>query len=52
MGCEYETTGNAKVNVSHDINGKNSGSYIDTTAGIDRSQHYSHWTLKEWIPVT
>ena len=51
MGCEYETTGDGKVNVSHDINGKNSGSYIDTSAGIDRYQHYSHWTLKEWIPV-
>ena len=51
MGCEYETTGTAYVNGSHDINGKNSGSYIDTSAGIDRYQHFSHWTLKEWIPV-
>ena len=52
MGCEYETTGTAYVNGSHDINGKNSVTYIDTSAGIDRYQHYSHWTLKEWIPVS
>ena len=51
MGCEYQTSNNATVNGSHDINGKNSGSYIDTSAGIDRYQHYAHWTLKEWIPV-
>lgn len=51
-GAEYESSGTGYVNGSHDVNGKNSGSFIDAPAGIDRYQHYSHWMIKEWIPVT
>ena len=51
-GCEYQTSGTGYVNTSHDINGKQgSSTFIDSVAGIDRYQHYSHWILKEWIPV-
>lgn len=50
----YGSTGTYYVNQSHDING-GSGietSYIDTSATPNRYQHFFHWIIKEWIPVT
>ena len=42
--------GTYKINGSHDINGR-ATNYIDTSATINRYQHYMHWIIKEWIPV-
>lgn len=50
----YGTTGTAEVNQAHDINGGSghSTTYIDTSATPNRYQHFFHWIIKEWIPVT
>ena len=46
--------GNYQVNISHDINGGSgySSSYVDTSSTVNRNQHWMHWIIKEWIPVT
>ena len=47
-------SGNYQVNASHDINGGTgySSSYVDTSSTVNRNQHWMHWIIKEWIPVT
>jgi len=47
-------SGTYQINGAHDINGGSgaSSSYVDTSATVDRYQHYMHWIIKEWIPVT
>ena len=49
---EYDNAGTAYVNTSHAINGRVSATYLGDTANIDRRQHFAHWILKEWIPVS
>ena len=46
--------GNYQVNASHAINSGSgySQSYVDTSSTVDRNQHWMHWIIKEWIPVT
>jgi len=46
--------GNYQVNASHAINGGTgySQSYVDTSSTANRNQHWMHWIIKEWIPVT
>lgn len=47
-------SGNYQINASHAINGGTgySQNYVDTSATVDRNQHWMHWIIKEWIPVT
>ena len=49
---EYDTNGTAYINTSHAINGRVSATYLANTSNIDKYQHYAHWILKEWIPVS
>lgn len=51
-GSEYTTSGVGYVNTSHSINGRVSATYLGDTNNSDRYQHFSHWILKEWIPVS
>lgn len=52
--CPYENTSTTTINGSHDINGK-TGTYNFIDEGIEtgynRYQHFTHWIIREWIPV-
>ena len=55
--CLYGSGGTGEVNQGHDVNGQivggsNNKIDVDSSPGHARYQHYFHWIIKEWIPVT
>ena len=49
---EYTTAGTGYINGSHSVNGRVSATTLANTSNIDKYQHFTHWILKEWIPIS